>query len=68
MNLKGNIQEDEKFLVKNRFINYGYNKDIIFILDKRHYIKRNEENKNNSFRINNNDLKVRPYSKSFKRH
>ena len=68
LNLKGNIQEDEKFLVKNRFINYGYNKDIIFILDKRHYINRNEENKNNSFRINNNDLKVRPYSKSFKRH
>ena len=68
LNLKGNIQEDEKFLVKNRFINYGYNKDIIFILDKRHYINRNEENKNNSFRINNNNLKVRPYSKSFKRH
>jgi hypothetical protein len=68
LNLKGNIQEDEKFLVKNRFINYGYNKDIIFILDKRHYINRNEENKNNSFRINNKDLKVRPYSKSFKRH
>ena len=68
LNLKGNIQEDEKFLVKNRFINYGYNKDIIFVLDKRHYINRNEENKNNSFRINNNNLKVRPYSKSFKRH
>ena len=66
--LKDVIQEDENFLIKNKFANYGYNKDIIFAVDKRHVINRNEENKNHNYTINNSDIKVRPYSKSFKRH
>ena len=66
--LKDVIQEDENFLIKNKFANYGYNKDTIFALDKRHVINRNEENKNHNYTINNSDIKVRPYSKSFKKH
>ena len=66
--LKDVIQEDENFLIKNKFANYGYNKDTIFAVDKRHVINRNEENKNHNYAINNSDIKVRPYSKSFKRH
>ena len=66
--LKDVIQEDENFLIKNKFANYGYNKDIIFAVDKRHVINRNEENKNHNYTFNNSDIKVRPYSKSFKRH
>ena len=66
--LKDVIQEDENFLIKNKFANYGYNKDTIFAVDKRHAIIRNEENKNHNYSINNSDIKVRPYSKSFKRH
>ena len=66
--LKDVIQEDENFLIKNKFANYGYNKDTIFAVDKRHVINRNEDNKNHNYTINNSDIKVRPYSKSFKRH
>ena len=66
--LKDVIQEDENFLIKNKFANYGYNKDTIFAVDKRHAIIRNEKNKNHNYSINNSDIKVRPYSKSFKKH
>ena len=65
--LNGVIQEDEKFLIKKRFVNYGYNKDIIFVEDKKNIINRNDENKNNIFKINNNGLKLRPNSKYLKK-
>ena len=32
--IKDSLQEDEKFLIKNRFLKYGYSKDIIFAEDK----------------------------------
>ena len=32
--IKDFIPEDEKFLIKNRFLKYGYNKDIIFAENK----------------------------------
>lgn len=31
------IQEDEKMAIKNRFVKYGYNKDIIFAKNKKKY-------------------------------
>ena len=31
------IQEDEKVAIKNRFIKYGYSKDIIFAKNKKKY-------------------------------
>ena len=65
--LKDVIQEDEKFLIKKRFANYGYNKDIIFYIDKKEVFCNNDENKNNIFKVNNKGLKVRPNSKSFKK-
>ena len=64
--LKDVIQEDEKFLIKKRFANYGYNKDIIFYIDKKEVFCNNDENKNNIFKVNNKGLKVRPNSKSLK--
>ena len=66
--LKDVIQEDEKNLIKKRFINYGFKRDIIFVRDKRDIVSRNEKNKNNILKINNNSLKVRPNSKSFIKH
>ena len=33
--IKDVIQEDEKVIIKNRFVNYGYSKDIIFAEDKK---------------------------------
>ena len=65
--LKDVIQEDENFLIKNKFVNYGYNKDIIFAIDKKYIKNRNEENKDDSYTINNNGLKFRPHSKYFKK-
>ena len=65
--LKDVIQQDEKFLIKKRFANYGYNKDIIFYIDKKEVFCNNDENKNNIFKVNNKGLKVRPNSKSFKK-
>ena len=65
--LKDVIQEDEKFLIKKRFANYGYNKDIIFYIDKKEVFCNNDENKNNIFKVNNKGLKIRPNSKSFKK-
>ena len=65
--LKDVIQEDENFLIKNKFVNYGYNKDIIFAINKNYIKNRNEENKNDSYTINNNGLKFRPHSKYFKK-
>lgn len=45
--IKDVIPEDEKFLIKNRFIKYGYNKDIIFAEDKNKFlINKNEDKKN----------------------
>ena len=68
MFLKDVIQNDEKNLIKNRFINYGYKKDIIFVRDKKDAINRSDEIKNDNFEINNNGSKVRPHSKSFIRN
>ena len=31
------IQEDEKLTIKNRFLKYGYSKDIIFAKSKKKY-------------------------------
>ena len=45
--IKDIIQEDEKIIIKNRFINYGYNKDIIFAEDKKGIIGNKIENKRN---------------------
>ena len=67
--LKDVIKEDEKYSFKKRLINYGFKRDIIFVRDKKDIISRNEENKNNTLKINNNNnLKVRPHSKSFIKH
>ena len=66
--LKDVIQNDEKSLIKNRFINYGYKRDIIFVRDKRDAINRSDISKNDNFEFNNNGLKVRPHSKSFIRN
>ena len=44
--IKDVIPEDEKILLKNRFIKYGYNKDIIFAEDKNKFlINKNEDKK-----------------------
>ena len=58
--IKDVIQEDEKIIIKNRFVNYGYKKEIIFAEDKKN------ENKNNIFSININTHKDRPKSRIIK--
>ena len=62
--IKDVIQEDEKVIIKNRFVNYGYSKDIIFAEDKKNLINKNDENKNNISKINTN--KDRPKSRIIK--
>ena len=64
--IKDVIQEDEKVLIKNRFINYGYKKDIIFAEDKNNIFKKNEDDRNNIFKINNYGINSRPRSKTYK--
>ena len=64
-NLKDVIQEDEKFSIRNRFINYGYNKNIIFAKNK-NYQDGDDGNKNKIFNINNNGLNPRLNYRYFK--
>ena len=44
--IKDVIQEDEKVIIKNRFVNYGYSKDIIFAEDKKNLINKTKINMN----------------------